>query len=102
MDDGPAATRLAREWLSGRGLSLIQFAFASDLQSVLDSQASCNPNTYFILGGTSRTGVLHAVIACNAEIVWDPSPDDAGIVGPDKDGLYWIEFLVPSLTVRRE
>ena len=99
LDDGPAATAFARRWLASRGFGLIQFAYTGTLQGILDAQAAVNPNTYFMLGGESRSGVLHSVIARNASIEWDPHPDEVGVIGPDKDGLYWLEFLVPSLIV---
>jgi len=99
LDDGPAATAFARRWLASRGFGLIQFAYTGALQGILDAQAAVNPDTYFLLGGMSRSGVLHSVIARNDAIEWDPHPDDVGVIGPDPNGLYWLEFLVPSLVI---
>lgn len=92
--------RNAATWLAPRGLHIVELAYSGELQAVLDFMKTCNPGTYFLLGGNSRNGCGHSVIVCDGEIVWDPSLDDAGIVGPMDDGYYWITFLVPALHMR--
>jgi hypothetical protein len=103
--DAPGAetfNRRVAEWLASRGLCEASVAYNDDgLQKVLDVVKHCSPGVYFLLGGQSRSGCNHTVIGCDGAIVWDPSPTDAGIVGPcDTDGLYWITFLLP-LSMRR-
>lgn len=82
-----------REWLHARGLTAITQVYDGRLADVLHSVGALNPDTYCILGGTSKTGCGHSVVICNGEIVHDPSLTDAGIVGPMKDGWYWVTFF---------
>lgn len=82
-----------RDWLRDHGFTPITAMFQGDLETVLYTIAHLNPDTYCILGGTSRNGCGHSVIAYNGEIVHDPSLDDSGIVGPMKDGYYWVTFF---------
>jgi hypothetical protein len=65
------------------------------LQGVLDSIAGTNlrSNPVFLLTGTSRNRCAHTVVACNGDIVCDPSLDDSGIIGPTDDGFYWLTFF---------
>ena len=99
-NDTPTANLNARRWLATKGLGFVELAYSGDLDSILASIAACSPHTYYLLGGNSRTGVGHSVIGCHDQIVWDPSLDDAGIVGPMDDGYYWVTYLVPLLIVR--
>lgn len=56
------------------------------------------PGVYCILGGTSPLGVDHSVVACDGDVVHDPSghPPEEAIVGPCGDGVYWLTFFVPK------
>lgn len=85
---------MVREWLWERGMDTLLLPYKADLQVGPSSVAALNPNIFYMLSGTSRTGCNHVVICQNREIVWDPSLDDSGIVGPCDDGYYWLEFLV--------
>jgi len=87
------------EWLRERGFAQVHIAYGSELDDVLASVGALNPRTFYLLGGMSRTGVNHTVIGCGNRIAWDPSLDDAGIVGPCDDGCFWITFFVPLLLV---
>lgn len=101
-DNGPAATANAKEFLATHGLSCIDYAVSGELGDVLRSIGACNPGLHYMLSGKSRTGCNHLVICCDDAIVWDPSLDDAGIVGPcEPDGYYWITWLVPSIISKR-
>lgn len=95
------ANAKARAWLATQGLSFVESAYAGTLEGVMASVAANSPNVHYLLGGNSRTGVGHSVVACNEQIVWDPSIDDAGIVGPMDDGYYWITWLVPHFLVKQ-
>lgn len=93
---GPKANELFEMWLNERGISTISFPFPGEnLARVLDTIASCNPlsKPAFILAGSSRNGCNHSVVACDGEIVCDPSLDDSGIIGPCDDGHYWVTFF---------
>ena len=94
---GPEAFfRREAEWLATQGLCSVSCAYQSTLEDLLRAQHHLNQGIYYLLGGKSRTGCGHTVVACGGEIVWDPSLDDAGIIAPfDSDGLYWVTFLVP-------
>lgn len=93
-DDGADA---AEAWLNARGMTAINIVCdgARPLQAVLDSIAGTNLRQLpvFLLTGTSRNGCAHVVVACNGDIVCDPSLDDSGIVGPCDDGYYWLTFF---------
>lgn len=66
--------------------SRVQIPYDRPLDEVLGSMRYCAPNVYYLLSGTSRTGVNHTVI-CNTDlIVWDPSTVDSGIIAPCSDG----------------
>lgn len=84
-------------WLNARGIATINVLFPGEvpLREVLNTVAACNPRgrPVFILGGESRNGVNHSVVACDGKIVCDPSQDESGIVGPCSDGFYWLTFF---------
>lgn len=101
FEDAEKFNSLVDEWLESRGWCAVSTAYRSRLEEVLRVQQFINPGVYYMLGGKSRTGCGHSVIACGGQIVWDPSLDDSGIVAPfDSDGLYWVTWLVP-LSMRR-
>jgi hypothetical protein len=85
-------------WLKERGWRTFTMPFSGDqdLTEMLQSINTLSRGALFILGGESRTGVNHSVIAGDGRIVWDPSLDDAGITGPCDDGYYWVTLLVPT------
>lgn len=93
-EEGAAA---AEAFLNARGLTAINIVCdgARPLQAVLDSIAGTNLRQLpvFLVTGTSRNGCAHVVVACNGDIVCDPSLDDSGIVGPCDDGFYWLTFF---------
>ncbi len=95
-DDGSAFDSAVESWLRTRGLATVNVVYKDDLDRVLGTQAAVNPTAYYLLAGTSRTGVNHSVVARGGAIVLDPSLDDAGIIGPCDDGYYWVTYLVPS------
>lgn len=99
-NDSAATTAKTRAWLRSRGLGFVELAYSGDLEAVMASLAANAPGAYYLLGGNSRTGCGHSVIACGSEIVWDPSQTDAGIVGPMDDGYYWATFFVPAALMR--
>jgi hypothetical protein len=97
----PVANAKARTWLATQGLAFVESAYQGTLEGVMAGVAANCPDVHYLLGGNSRTGVGHSVIACNEQIVWDPSIDEAGIVAPMDDGYYWITFLVPYFLVKQ-
>jgi hypothetical protein len=92
---------LVNEFLAEHGMGMFRIAFAADLDAVLHYMLQVNPGIFYILGGSSRNGTGHSVVCVNDKIIADPSLDDSGIVGPMEDGHFWIEVLVPALTVNR-
>ena len=94
--DGPGG---ALEWMHSQGLHPINICIDASLglQEVLDIFGDTNPGIYFLLAGTSKTGVGHWVICKNNEIVWDPSLGNVGIVGPPPEGPWEIEFYISVL-----
>lgn len=110
------ADRRIQEWLGSRyGLRLFQFPLSvhpeaeNGRQAVLDTVGSWNRDAYWTLSGKSKRGTNHVVICCGSEIVWDPSLDNTGIVGPVVDGdgetvdppHYTVAFLMPASQHRR-
>lgn len=87
----------AEAFLNARGLTAINIVCdgSRPLQAVLDSIAGTNMRQLpvFLVTGTSRNGCAHVVVACNGDIVCDPSIDNSGIVGPCDDGFYWLTFF---------
>ncbi|VFR81092.1 hypothetical protein RAN3_2518 [plant metagenome] len=90
-----------RVFLASRGLSKINVVYQDSLENVLMTLQATNPDAYYLLGGTSRTGVGHSVVGLGGQIIWDPSLDDSGIVGPMDDGFYWVSYFVPLVAMRR-
>ena len=92
-----------KQWLHDQGLLLIGHAYKCDdevfpLENVLLNMAVLNPDEFYILAGESKTGCAHVVICQNDEIIWDPSPGNPGIIGPQPhDGYYHVEFLARRL-----
>ncbi len=99
-NDNAKGNANASAWLATQGLAFVEVAYGGDLAGVMASVKSINPDTYYLLGGNSANACGHSVIACNDEIVWDPSIDDSGIVGPMDDGYFWVTWLVPLLLKR--
>lgn len=86
-------------WLAERGLAQAHSIYTGELEDVLATIGALNPRTFYLFGGRSLTGVNHSVIGCGGRIVWDPSLDDAGIIGPASDGYFWVTYIVPALMV---
>lgn len=97
FDDSVEFHKRTNTWLRSKGYSIVETAFDCPIEYVFAHLATNNPDRYCLLSGTSRSGFNHTVIACNDQIVWDPSLTDAGIVGPCSDGFYWVSWLIPSI-----
>jgi hypothetical protein len=98
--DYQEGARKTAAYLATQGLASVECVYQAGLADVLRSVGGTNPGLHYILNGTSRAGCGHSVICCDDAIVWDPSLDDNGIVGPMEDGYYWVTWLVP-LSLRR-
>ena len=92
-EDNAEVNRRVARWLHGQGFSVVTIPFEGDLPAILNMMKVVNPGVWWILAGTSRTGCNHSVIGRDDAIVHDPSPVDAGIVGPCDDGYYWLDFI---------
>lgn len=90
---------LIESWLRPRGYAIGFLGMPCDPEHMMQVMKVSNPGMYYMLSGTSRTGVAHVVICKDDEIVWDPSLDDAGIIGRCPDDLTYIEFLCTSRVV---
>jgi hypothetical protein len=78
------------KWLAGRGLKA---AWANIADTAV-------PGGYAIIGARSpRADVLHAVVALDGIIVWDPHPDRAMGVGEWVD---WVTFAPIELSDANE
>ena len=95
-NDGRAFRDICEDWLNAHGLATVNIPFAASLSEVFEFMRAVNPGVYYILGGQSRSGVNHSVVAVNNMIVADPSLNDSGIIGPtEPDGHYWVSFHIP-------
>lgn len=84
-----------RRVLEDLGYVEAKFYHHQSLEWLFRTMQRDNPSLYYILGGNSRNGTGHSVIAKGNQIVWDPALDDSGIVGPLEDGFYSVSLLVP-------
>lgn len=86
-----------RQWLRQQGWDVIPHSLARPLDDILLDAEALDAYRYWLLIGKSRTGVAHTVVCLGGEIIHDPSPVGAGIVGPleTDDGLeyYGTEIL---------
>jgi hypothetical protein len=88
-----------RAWLLARGRVPITLIFdTDDVDLVFGTMAALNPDTFYLLGGTSRKGTGHSVVGLNAGIAHDPSPELSGIVAPMEDGRFWVTFFGHHIT----
>lgn len=102
--DPATVSQRERSYLASQGLVGITTCFSEgiELQAVLDGIAYYNPGVYWILGGTSRNGTGHSVVACDGAIVHDPALDESGIVGPMDNGHYWATFIGAGIASKQE
>ena len=95
-----AFSKAAEQYLNSQGLMPVEVVYDCTLEQLLAMQGHLNPHARCLLGGTSATGVNHTVVGRGGRIEWDPSMDDAGIIGPCNDGFFWVTWLIPiSLAV---
>ena len=66
----------------------------ASLDDVLRTTGLMMPGVPLILGGTSSVGCGHSVVLLDGEIFNDPT--GSGIVGPLRDGYYWVTFFSPD------
>ena len=90
LDRGEWAPEVMREWLSERGLYLVEFPLEmASVSDVLELVNSWNPECpHWLLSGSSGNDVNHVVVCKGAEIVHDPSLNDSGILGPIAGPMY--------------
>ena len=92
--DAFAVSASTKAWLADFGLTYVEHAFTCSLDDVLDMQRAINPDAYYLLSGSSPRGFNHCVIAKSGAIIHDPYPGGGNLVGPAKDGYYWVAYLV--------
>ncbi len=85
------------DWLKERGWRMLSFAYACPaVKDMLDYfSKSFSGDFYYMIGGRSKTGANHAVICLNDKIIFDPSIEDSGIVGPMSDRFFYIDVFTP-------
>lgn len=100
FDDGYMFNKMEDEFLASMGYARIQIPYCCDLSTFLTTAKLYNPSVYYLLSGQSKTGCNHTVVCCGDLIIWDPSIDDAGIIGPCSDGYYWATYLISERFTR--
>lgn len=85
--------RRVADFLKSRDLVSVGAPYQTSLEFLFECQKITNPGAFYLLGGTSKTGVNHTVIGFEDKIVHDPSISQSGIVGPCDDGYFWVTWL---------
>lgn len=102
-DDGDEFNRRQDAFLETLSLTSITVPFAppaGGLNDLLVVLGNCNPGRLYLVGGESARNCGRTVIAGDGKIVHDPSPEGDGLIGPMKDGLYWITFIGSARATR--
>jgi hypothetical protein len=94
-DDGKSFRDICEEWTRAHGFATVSIPFPNSFEEVGRFMRVVNPGVYYLLGGESRSGVNHSVVAVNDVIACDPSLNDSGIIGPCNDGFTWVTIFVP-------
>jgi len=84
-------------WLDRNGLTRITIAYQGELEGVVAALETLNPGKPFLLSGTSPRGFGHCVVYQGGEMVCDPAHEGGGLVGPQSDGNFWVEYIVRRL-----
>lgn len=86
------AVQAERDWLSSHGLAMLTVPFPGDhpLESLFRHVDAWAPRAPVILGGTSGLGSGHSCVYFEGQL-HDPSGN--GLVGPMKDGYWWITAI---------
>lgn len=96
---GLNATKDSENWVGERGYTSHYFTNEGTLTEALHSFSFLVPGELFILTGESKNKVNHAVLAKDGEIVFDPSIDNSGIIGPCTGTTqYLAEFILKEPT----
>ena len=93
--ENPDWKKDSEAWLNDRGYTLVESGFLSEdatLEEVL-AQFARNPCWYLVSGSSPRGN--HCVIAQRDQLVHDPHPADTFLVGPNSNGHWFVNFLVP-------
>lgn len=93
-DDVNIGFELIRLWLKERGLGLAVFGSSDDLSDILEMMGSTNPDVHWMLIGSNRNGVNHAVVCLGDQQVHDPAWGGTGIHSPGDLGHYMIGVIV--------
>lgn len=98
--DGRTADDRMNKWLQDRGLMQFVIAFHGDgmsLEQVLAPvNSACGGSPEYLLYGRSKNDTDHVVVCRDGKVVWDPSQDESGIIGPCNDGHWWIVVLAAT------
>lgn len=95
-DDATEANHAIRYWLFQQGYVMVTFAFEADVPDVLKCMEANNPGIYYLITGSSVTGNNHCCIGLGGEIVWDPAPEDQGLIGRNSNEQVIVEVLAPT------
>ncbi len=90
----PGISSHINDWMAERGLVIVDLPY-DDIGLFSSMVERLNGKIRYIVTGRSATNNDHCVIYEGAEMVWDPSEVNAGLIGPASDGLYWMSFIVP-------
>jgi len=83
-----------KSFLRSRGLVEFHIGYSvSCHDDILYTIGAMTPDGAYILGGTSTRGCGHSVVCLGDKIFHDPT--GSGIVGPMKDGYFWVTIFSP-------
>lgn len=103
-DDATEQNKAVQYWLAQQGYRLVIIPYECSPETLLESQGFNNPDTYWLMSGKSgKHDCNHVVICCGNQVIWDPSRENSGVTGKNKDGQVWCEYLIPiSMTANAE
>lgn len=89
------------KWFAERGLNSYYFVNPAEMdESLISFGYLVERDVLYIVTGESKTGVNHCVVAKGSSLIFDPSLDNSGIVGPSiYDSCYHAQFILPEPTV---
>lgn len=82
-------------FLNTRGFTAVDITFGCDLPELFRFMETWNPQTLYLLGGSSPRRFNHTVICCGGGFEWDPHPDAEFVDSPLDSGYFEITFLLP-------
>ena len=99
-NDGVLFNKLQDAFLRSINLASITIPFGNvedplscTIDLVLKWCENASPGTSYLLGGESDRNVGHTIVCGQGKMLHDPHLDNSGLVGPMRDGFWWITYI---------